>query len=172
VIKEPGWTVLEANAATDKKPNDDFQQPLPPLAEGQAVAKRSAQIKQGKTAAPKPYDDASLLTAMKNAGQEIEDQDLAAHMKQTGLGTPATRAAIIEKLIASGCIGRRRKSLLPTEKGKALVSLVHPTLKDVAMTASWEQQLAHIQDGTESAESFAHAITQFLRNIFPEILAL
>ena len=92
-------------------------------------------------------------------------------MKQSGLGTPATRAAIIEKLITVSYIERKKKSLLPTEKGKALINQVHHTLKDVALTASWEQQLADIQDGTKPASSFAEAIVQFIRNIFPQIIA-
>jgi DNA topoisomerase-3 len=154
----------------NETPGDDAQQ-LPAISQGQQVTKRSTQLKEGKTTAPKPYDDASLLTAMKNAGQEIKDEDLAAYMKQNGLGTPATRAAIIEKLITVGYIERKRKSLLPTEKGKALISQVHHTLKDVALTASWEQQLANIQDGAQPADSFATAIIQFLQDIFPKIIA-
>jgi len=171
VIKEPGWTVLNAQSAPEEeKPGDDAQQ-LPPLSLGQNVAKRSAQLKEGKTAPPKPYDDASLLTAMKNAGHEIKDEDLAAYMKQSGLGTPATRAAIIEKLITVGYVRRKKKSLLPTEKGKALINQVHPALKDVALTASWEQQLANVQDGSTPADFFAAAIIQFVQEIFPAIIA-
>jgi DNA topoisomerase-3 len=171
VIKEPGWTVLGGKAThEEEKPGDDAQQ-LPALSQGQNIAKRGGQLKEGKTTAPKPYDDASLLTAMKNAGQEIQDEDLAAYMKQSGLGTPATRAAIIEKLIAVSYIERKKKSLLPTEKGKALISQVHQTLKDVVLTASWEQQLANIQDGAQPADSFATAIIQFVNNIFSQIFA-
>src|SRR5579872_2968929 len=118
VIKEPGWTVLIAQPAPEEdKPGDDAQQ-LPPLSQGQNVAKRSAQLKEGKTTPPKPYDDASLLTAMKNAGQEIQDEDLAAYMKQSGLGTPATRAAIIEKLIRSLTFSARRNPSCPLKKAK------------------------------------------------------
>jgi DNA topoisomerase-3 len=171
IIKEAGWTVLKTQSVPeDEKAGDDAQK-LPPLSEGQNAPKRSAQLKEGKTTPPKPYDDASLLTAMKNAGQEIKDEDLAAYMKQTGLGTPATRAAIIERLITVGYIGRKKKALLPTEKGKALINQVHSTLKDVALTASWEQQLANIQDGATPTDFFSTAIVQFVQDIFPEILA-
>ncbi len=171
IIKEPGWTVLGSKAMPENEtPGGDAQQ-LPVLSQGQHIAKRSAQLKEGKTTAPKPYDDASLLTAMKNAGQEIEYEDLAAYMKQSGLGTPATRAAIIEKLIAVAYIERKKKSLLPTEKGKALINQVHHTLKDVSLTASWEQQLANIQDGSQPTNSFATGIIQFLQDIFPHIIA-
>jgi DNA topoisomerase-3 len=171
IIKEFGWTVLSAQSEPDEKKASDEIQQLPPLSQGQNVAKRTTQLKEGKTTAPKPYDDAGLLTAMKNAGQEIDDEDLAAYLKQSGLGTPATRAAIIEKIIAVGYVERRKKCLFPTEKGKTLINQVHPTLKDVALTASWEQQLASIQEGTTPAEGFAAAITQFIQQIFPEIIA-
>jgi len=171
VIKEPGWTVLSGQSAQEEdKAGDDAQQ-LPTLSQGQNVAKRSVQLKEGKTAPPKPYDDSSLLTAMKNAGQDIQDEDLATYMKQSGLGTPATRAAIIEKLIAVGYVQRKKKSLLPTEKGKAFINQVHPTLKDVALTASWEQQLANVQDGSTPAAFFSAAIIQFVQDIFSQIIA-
>jgi DNA topoisomerase-3 len=172
ITKEPGWTLLSGQSATeDDKPSNDAQQ-LPALFQGQPIAKRSAQLKEGKTTPPKPYDDASLLAAMKNAGQEIDDEDLAAYMKQSGLGTSATRAAIIEKLIAVGYVERKKKSLLPTEKGKALIHQVHPTLKDVALTATWEQHLANVQDGATPADSFATTIIQFIQDIFPQIVAI
>jgi DNA topoisomerase-3 len=171
VIKEFGWTVLSTQSEPDEKKASDEIQQLPPLSQGQNVAKRTSQLKEGKTTPPKPYDDSGLLTAMKNAGQEIDDEDLAAYMKQTGLGTPATRSAIIEKLIAVRYVERRKKCLFPTEKGKALINQVHPTLKDVALTASWEQQLTSIQDGTTRTNVFAAAITQFIQHIFPEIVA-
>jgi DNA topoisomerase III len=169
VIKEPGWTVLNAQPISEDEHSD--AQVLPPLRQGQTVTKQTDHLKQGKTTPPKPYDDASLLTAMKNAGQEIEDEDLAAYMKQNGLGTPATRAAIIEKLIAVRYIERKKKALLPTVKGKALISQVHPVLKDVALTASWEHQLGDIQNGRMPAASFAAALIQFIQVIFPEIVA-
>jgi len=169
VIKEQGWTVLSAQSSQEE--DADEAQQLPLLSQGQNVPKRNEQLKEGKTTPPRSYDDATLLTAMKSAGQEIEDEDLAAYMKQNGLGTPATRAAIIEKLISVGYVERRKKALLPTVKGKALISQVHPVLKDVALTASWEQQLANIQDGSMPADSFVTALIQFIQGIFPEIAA-
>lgn len=170
VIREPGWTVLNSQSASEEEKNEN-PQTLPPLTEGQNLIKQRAQLKEGKTSPPKPYDDASLLTAMKNAGQGIKDEDLAAYMKQSGLGTPATRAAVIEKLIGVGYIERKKKALVLTTKGKALINQVHPTLKDVALTASWEQQLANIQDGTTPADFFSAAIVQFVQETFPEVIA-
>lgn len=116
VIRELGWTVVEPKSkdkeamsadgadaagakpkakskAKDKdKDKDNEEQQLPPLTKDEEIVKRGEELKEGKTSAPKPYDDASLLTAMKNAGQELDDEDLASYMKQSGLGTPAPRA--------------------------------------------------------------------------------
>ncbi len=168
VIKQPGWTVLEEIRSDDKNTADESQQ-LPVLKQDQLVAKRMAELKEGKTSAPKPYDDASLLTAMKNAGQVIDDEDLASYMRQSGLGTAATRAAIIERLLQSGYIERNKKALVPTIKGKAIIDSVHKDLKDVSLTASWEQRLAEIQDGKLSPGAFEHDISAFVCQILPDI---
>ena len=172
IIKEPGWTVVGASVTNDEeRTSEEDAQKLPALSQGQTIRKKSAQLKEGKTTAPRPYDDSSLLTAMKQAGREIEEKELASAMRQNGLGTPATRAAIIEKLIAVRYIERKKKCLLPTEKGKSLINQVHLTLKDVSLTASWEQQLADIQDGTEAADLFAKGIVQFVTDIFSQVIA-
>ena len=172
VIKDPGWTVLEPqDKSNDSKSDKDSEeaQPLPPMQVKQKVAKRKAELKEGKTTPPKPYDDASLLTAMKNAGKELDDEDLAAYMKQSGLGTAATRAQVIERLLHSGYIERSKKSLLPTEKGKALIKIIHPSLKDIGLTASWEQQLADMTDGKVSLAAFETDIADFLRRLLPDV---
>jgi DNA topoisomerase-3 len=161
VIKDPGWTVLKPKRDSEDEHKEDSQK-LPPLAKGQQLSKRKAELKEGKTSPPKPYDDAGLLTAMKNAGQEIDDEDLASYMKQSGLGTPATRAAIIERLLQSQYIERNKKALLPTAKGKALIDQVHRDLKDVALTASWEHRLKDIQDGKLTLSQFEFDITAFI----------
>ncbi|MGH9547833.1 MAG: DNA topoisomerase, partial [Terriglobales bacterium] len=172
VIKDPGWTVLRTRetgkSAADSTGDDDAQQ-LPPLTRGQQVPKRKAELKVGKTTAPKPFDDAGLLGAMKNAGKELDDEDLAAYMKQSGLGTPATRAHIIERLLQSGYIERSKRNLLATAKGKALINAVHPQLKDVALTARWEQQLADMVDGNVSLLQFETDIANFARRLLPEV---
>ena len=87
---------------------------------------------------PRSYTDATLLAAMKNAGREIEDYSLAEAMKKTGLGTPATWAEIIEKLIRTEYVQRERKQLRATEKGRALIALVAEPLRSPALTAEWE----------------------------------
>lgn len=169
VIKDAGWTVLEPKDTDGDKDKDfaDEGQKLPQLSENQQVAKRAAAIREGKTTPPKPYDDASLLTAMKNAGNEIDDEDLAAYMKQSGLGTPATRAAIIERLLATGYIERKKKSLIPTTKGIALIRQVHVDLKNTALTATWEQRLSDMQDGKLALAAFENDIAGFVARILP-----
>lgn len=173
VIKDAGWTVLEPKSVEDKKKKDkdadDDAQQLPPLAKGQKVEKQKADVKESKTNPPKPYDDGSLLTAMKNAGRDLDDEDLASYMKQKGLGTPATRAAIIERLLQTGYIERNKKWLAPTSKGTALLNQVHVDLKDVALTAQWEQQLADMQDGKLQLPKFENDIAEFVRRILPDI---
>jgi DNA topoisomerase-3 len=171
VIKGAGWTVIEqkntwpktTGAEKDKDAGDE-QQNLPQLIRGQQVAKRNAEIREGKTTPPKPYDDASLLSAMKNAGNELDDEDLAAYETKR-LGTPATRAAIIERLAATGYIERRKRSLIPTAKGIALIGQVHADLKDVALTASWEQRLSEMQDGKLPLAAFERDIADFVARI-------
>ncbi len=172
VIKDPGWTVVHGSKTDDSdetNKDDEAQQQLPSLTKGQQVPKRKAQVKEGKTTPPKPFDDASLLGAMKNAGKELDDEDLAAHMKQSGLGTPATRAQIIERLVQSAYIERSKKNLLPTAKGKALIAAVHPNLKDAALTARWEQQLSDMIDGNVSLSKFENEIADFMRQLLPEV---
>src|SRR5262249_2755462 len=90
---------------------------------------------------------------------------LAAYMKQSGLGTPATRAAIIERLLATGYIERKKKSLIPTTKGITLIGHVHVDLKDIALTASWEQRLSDMQDGKLPLAAFESDIAGFVARI-------
>jgi DNA topoisomerase-3 len=171
VIKDPGWTVLESKEKNKDKDKDKVEeaQQLPPMKKDQVIGKRKAEIKEGKTTPPKPSDDASLLTAMKNAGKELDDEDLAAYMKQSGLGTPATRAQIIERLLTSGYIERSKTALLPTAKGTALIVAVHPNLKDVGLTASWEQKLSDMTDGKIALSTFESEIAGFLRRLLPDV---
>lgn len=169
IIKDAGWTILEPKEKDKDAEKSEEAQQLPALTKVQQVRKRKVEMKEGKTSPPKPYDDASLLTAMKNAGREIDDEDLAAHMKQSGLGTPATRAQVIERLLQSGYIERSKKALLPTDKGKALIGAIHPSLKDVALTAKWEQQLADMIDGKVTLPTFETEIGDFLRRLLPDV---
>ena len=110
---------------------------------------------------------ATLLAAMKSAGREIEDDALASAMKASGLGTPATRAEIIEKLIRSGYVERQRKQLRATPKGLALIGLVAEPLRSPELTANWEQRLKDVEQGQGRAEDFYRDIVAWVRHLIP-----
>jgi len=166
VVKEPGWTTVHS-----AKRDDEKAQKLPPLEKGESCKKRSQSLETRVTKPPKPHTDASLLDAMKKAGASIDDEDLAATMKRCGLGTPATRAAIIERLLKTGYIERSKKEILPTGKGIDLIAQVEEELRDPALTAQWEQRLKDIEDGKLAAETFEADIVRHLKALLPRVFA-
>ncbi|MCG6941249.1 MAG: DNA topoisomerase 3 [Thiohalocapsa sp.] len=147
------------------------QHPLPPLEKGQIVHVDALDVVERETKPPRPFDDATLLNAMKHAGRDIDDDALAAAMKSSGLGTPATRAEIIEKLLRTGYIERQRKQLRATDKGKALIALVAEPLRSVELTAAWEQWLKDIEQGAADAEGFYRDICDQVRALIPQVAA-
>ncbi|HXB57213.1 MAG TPA: DNA topoisomerase 3 [Vicinamibacteria bacterium] len=181
VLKVPGWTILEAPSPhdqdkddkEDKEEKEDAKddQALPPLTVGQVVPKRDQRLLSKMTKPPRPYTDATILDAMKSAGRLVEDDELAAFMKEQGLGTPATRAAILERLVEVGYVERRKKALLPTPKGIAIIGQVHASLRDPLLTAQWEQRLKAIEDGEADASPFETEIVAYVRELVIEVLA-
>ena len=175
VVLEAGWKVVEPRRANDdKKKNkgdeeEDPPQAIPPLEQGQEVHVERMDVVEKETKPPRPYTDATLLAAMKNAGRELEDDELASAMKESGLGTPATRAETIEKLIRTGYVVRERKSILSTDKGKALVGLVAEPLRSPEMTAEWEQQLKEVEEGQRPVAEFYHGIEAFVKDLIPRV---
>jgi DNA topoisomerase-3 len=186
VVLEEGWKIVDrqdgaeakdknGDAAAKEEPAEDGEedkeesQALPPLLEGQQVHVRAMEAVEKETRPPRPYTDATLLAAMKNAGRQLEDQTLAGAMKDSGLGTPATRAETIERLIRSGYLVRQRRALAATDKGKALVGLVAGPLRSPELTARWEQQLKDIEEGKQRAEAFYQGIAQFVRDLVPKV---
>ncbi len=121
-----------------------------------------------KTSPPKPYNEATLLTAMETAGKQIEDDELRDNMKSIGLGTPATRAGIIEKLVSVGYIKRNKKNLVPTENGIKLIELVPEKLKKPDLTGEWEQSLNKITVGEEKSRNFIVNIKKYVYDIVNE----
>ena len=115
---------------------------LPKLQAGEARRVEKVNIKACKTKPPQPHTDASILKMMENAGREIEDEALREQMKDSGLGTPATRAAIIERLIQVGYACRRGKQLVSTEKGRKLISVVPEQISSAVTTGKWERALS------------------------------
>ena len=161
VFLEKGWKILYKDI--------DNTPVLPALAEGQTVTLEKALIQDKQTQPPKRYDDATILSAMENAGRTIEDEAMREAMKGKGLGTPATRAAIIEKLISTGYIERQKKLLAATEKGKILIDIVSPGLKNPELTGEWEKKLLDIERGKFQPDQFMQEIKQFAQGIITEI---
>lgn len=138
---------------------------IPVLQQGQEIPVMGISAEQKKTKPTKPYTEDTLLKAMETAGREIEDPELREAMKDSGLGTPATRAAIIENIIKTGYIVRDGKKLLPTETAYTFISLVPDKVKEPEMTAEWEKKLADIQHGEASPPAFMDEVTNFIRSL-------
>ena len=122
-------------------------------------------ITEGETKPPKRYTESSLLKAMENIDRRIEDKELSGYVSERGLGTPATRAAIIEKILADGYAERKNKVISATEMGIKMINFVPPEIKSVEMTAAMELQLAAIQNGTASADEVIGSITEKIKAI-------
>jgi len=163
IIIEPGWS--KVNEKVKKRKATNGEQKLPKLEIGDERLVKKAEVKKKETKPPARYSDATLLSAMEHAGRLIEDDELREKMKESGLGTPATRAAIIERLIQVRYIQRRGRTLAPTEKGIALVSVLPEELKSPETTGKWEKALQDIRAGEEKAEDFMEGIKKMTREI-------
>lgn len=157
-IKSAGWKALYDSSLAD---DDDDAEPdlaaqrLPALSQGAAAAVKEVRVFAGKTSPPARYTEATLLTAMENPASQVEDGRLRDALKSAGgLGTPATRADIIEKLFNSFYIERRGREIFPTSKGRQLIGIVPPDLKSAELTAKWEQQLSLIAEGKANDRKF------------------
>ena len=165
IIRQAGW-----RAVYGEENKEEIT--IPSWQEGDTLALKAASITEGKTK-PKPlHTEATLLSAMETAGKEIEDDALRQALKDCGIGTPATRAAIIETLFRRGYMERCKKSLVPTEKGLALYSVVKTMrIADVAMTGEWEKELARIERGELLADTFRKEIEAYIKEITSELLS-
>lgn len=178
IIRQTGWRALslkEKNNRQDKDAdatdNEVKEQVIPNWQEEQHITLSGCTITEGKTK-PKPlHTESTLLAAMETAGKEIEDDTMRQAMKDGGIGTPATRAAIIETLLKREYMVRQQKKLVPTEKGLALHSVVkNMAIANVEMTGKWEAELAKIERGEASADGFTHSIEGYTREITAELL--
>lgn len=159
VVRDWGWKELyRALSSGKKKDADSEEQPLPSLDAGDARLVQSARAKQESTKPPSQHTDASLLYAMEHAGREVEDEDLRERMRDHGLGTPATRAAILERLIAVGYAQRRGKQLLATDKGVQLIAVAPADIASPETTGRWEKGLSDIAQGQGEPERFMEGI--------------
>ena len=174
VLLVAGWREVygeesfDTGAAADE--DEGAAQQLPKLERGEAVDTREVAAEEKVTKPPRRYSDASLLAAMETAGKLVDDDELREAMKDSGIGTPATRAAIIERLIDVGYVEREGRSLVCTEKGLNVIRLLdgHP-LTEPSLTGDWEHRLARIEHGEEAREVFMRDIAQFAGETVTEL---
>ena len=172
-----GWKAVQKGkeVEAEKKEDSDEQilSSLPNLTEGEVLSLVNADINEHKTK-PKPlYTEATLLSAMENAGKEVKEDDKRKAMAECGIGTPATRANIIETLILRDYIRRDKKSIIPTEKGLAVYEIVKDKkIANAEMTGSWELALAAIEAGKMPSDKFSQGINSYVGTICEELLSL
>ena len=171
IIQQAGWkAVYDRSFGMDEE--EEETQSLPSVQQGQRMKISSVQVTNGKTPPPPRYTEATLLTAMEHPQAQVEDKNLRKILEETsGLGTPATRADIIEKLFSAFYIERRDKELVPTSKGMQLVELAPPDLRSAALTAQWEDRLARIAKGLERDTEFVEEMRKYATNLVAAVKA-
>ena len=161
-ILDDGWKEVERQLLPKE---EKAVKVLPPLAEGEALPIEKTEIKEGKTSPPKHFTEDLLLQAMEAASADDFPEDA----ERKGIGTPATRAAIIEKLVLKGFLERKGsgkvKTLIPTEKGKALITVTPEQLQSPAMTADWEEKLSEVEHGEYAPETFMDEISGMIMEL-------
>ena len=162
-VLQAGWKEIDRlyRMGLKQKPEekDSEDAALPELKENQTFSPVAASVREGKTSPPRHYTEDSLLAAMETAGAADAPEDA----ERKGLGTPATRAATLEKLVAAGFVERKKKQLLPTEKGVNLVTVLPDNIKSPLLTAEWESRLKQVERGEASAEAFMEGIAAMSR---------
>lgn len=168
IIKSAGW-----RAVFGEKEDGEDNATLPAMQDGDSLLLSGIELLEKQTK-PKPlHTESSLLSSMETAGKELENADLKASMKDTGIGTPATRAAIIETLFSRQYIIREKKNLVPTEKGLAVYNIIRDKkIADVEMTGMWENTLAKIESGEMNPDTFRKGIEVYARQITAELLGV
>jgi DNA topoisomerase III len=161
-VEQAGWSVLERTRPAD--PNAKPKLP-PGLQLGDAAAVRGVTVHRKQTQPPRPHTEATLLGAMETAGRQLEDRALIEAMRESGLGTPATRAATIETLLSRRYIVREAKSLVSTPLGRALIDAVHPLVRSPEMTGRWEQRLRRMERGDDGFAGFMHDIANYVTEV-------
>ncbi len=173
VLVEAGWkAVYGEEAQADRKDEDDSggDQLLPSLEQGETVETRKVESLRKETQPPRRFTEASLLGAMETAGKDIEDAELREAMKDSGIGTPATRASIIERLIQVGYVEREGRALHATEKGVQVISLLGPhPLTSAELTGDWERRLGLIEQGSDTRPAFMSDIVKFTTDTVAEL---
>ena len=165
-ILSEGWQEIDRifRASLKETPMDKDSSTFPDFTEGQILDNAEVSVAERFTQPPKPHTEDTLLSAMENAGKE----DIPEDAERKGLGTPATRAAIIEKLVAAGFVERKAKSLIPTQDGINLISILPEPLTSPMLTAEWEQQLTEIAKGAASPDTFLDGIRDMVRTLISD----
>jgi len=173
VLLVPGWkAVYGEEAENGDRQEDDTggDQLLPKLEQGETVQTDAVESLRKETQPPRRFTDASLLGAMETAGKDIDDAELREAMKDSGIGTPATRAAIIERLISVGYIEREGRALMATEKGMQVIKLLgEHALTSPSLTGEWEHRLGLIEQGEDSRQGFMSDIKKFAEDTIQEL---
>ena len=171
-LVEPGWKGVYGEEAEGPRGEDDSggDQLLPKLEQGESVETLSVESMRKETQPPRRFSDASLLGAMETAGKDVEDAELREAMKDSGIGTPATRAAIIERLVDVGYVEREGRALVATEKGIQVIRLLgaHP-LTSAELTGDWEHRLRQIEHGDDTRPAFMGDIAKFVTETVQEL---
>ncbi|NLD51158.1 MAG: DNA topoisomerase III, partial [Clostridiaceae bacterium] len=174
IIKSKGWkAIYDGQNNIDEENEEEIgnEQSLPDIARGQIYKVASPQAYNGKTKPPARYTEATLLTAMEHPGKFIDNEELRETMDRTsGLGTPATRADIIEKLFSSFYMERRGKEIFPTSKGIQLVNLVPEDIKSPELTAKWEQKLLLISKGRVNADEYIKEMKNYATKLVTTVI--
>ena len=175
-VRTPGWKAAYGTfSADDGEEDTDFEnrsQELPELKQGGTVKIREIKVVSGKTKPPARYTEATLLSAMEHPTDVISDKALRDALSDaSGLGTPATRADIIEKLFANGSVVRNGREIRPTPKGEQLIKLVPADLRSAELTARWEQQLQNIGKGKADMKKFIGDMKKFASALVSEVIA-
>jgi DNA topoisomerase-3 len=174
-VRQLGWKILDVAPERKKKggvqaEGETREQMLPSgLERGQAQEVLNAAATKKKTRPPKRFTEGTLLTAMETAGKTLDEKELSDAMKESGLGTPATRASILEVLLTRGYMVRDGKALEATEKGVRLIEVVHPEVKSPAMTGQWEANLQRIQRGSAALKPFLEGIENYVREVVGKV---
>ena len=171
-VLSQGWKAAYNRSFQLEEDEDEQAQNLPELSQGQKLKVESVALKPGKTSPPARYTEATLLSAMEHPSGQVSDQNLSRILEETsGLGTPATRADIIEKLFSTFYVERRGKELVPTSKGMQLVELAPEELRSAALTAKWEDQLADIAKGRVRDSEFVDQMRKYATELVTEVKA-
>ncbi|MCR9245990.1 MAG: DNA topoisomerase 3 [bacterium] len=181
VVTDPGWSALEPkNAASPAKgkgkskakaKDDDETQELPEFTKGES-GPHEPELHEGKTKPPRPFTENTLLAAMETSGKLVDDEQLREAMKGRGLGTPATRASIVETLISRCYIKRDKKALRVTDLGRYLIAIIaDPLLKSPELTGEWEFKLGEVERGKRERDAFMNEIGDSIRKLIDEGLS-